>query len=144
MATFNPIPRRAAVVLLTVVLASCAKEPVTPPVYPSSGSVTFQKKPAQKAVVVLRPTAPDAPASVLPRGEVGADGKFRLSTFTADDGAPAGEYAVTITWPETKTDEAGDEVTKDRLKGRFNDPAKCQWKVQIKEGNNEVGPFTIE
>jgi len=144
LAISNPLPRLACLILLVVLLASCAKEQTPPPVYPASGSVTFQKKPATKAVVVLRPTAPDAPANVLPRGEVGADGKFQLATFATADGAPAGEYVVTITWPETKTDAAGDEVTNDRLKGRFSDPAKSQWRIQIKDGNNELGPFTIE
>jgi hypothetical protein len=81
---------------------------------------------------------------MLPHGEVGTDGKFQLGTFATADGAPAGEYVVTITWPETKTDATGDEVTHDRLKGRFRDPARSPWKVQIQEGTNLLGPFSLE
>lgn len=106
--------------------------------------MTFQKKPAAKAVVVLRPAAPGPLGDTLPHGEVGADGAFRIGTFGTGDGAPAGEYVITITWPEARTDPSGDEVTTDRLKGRFADPARSPWKVTIKEGENELGPFRLD
>lgn len=107
--------------------------------------MTFQNKPATKAVVVLRPLAPGPLKDVLPHGEVGSDGTFQIGTFAAGDGAPAGEYAVTITWPETTRDRDGAEVTGgDRLNGRYSDPARSKWKVQIKEGGNELEPFRLD
>ena len=129
--------------VLALTAASCSRES-RPPVYPVRGAVMFQKKPAAKAVVVLRPTAPGPPGATLPHGAVGPDGTFRIGTFGADDGAPAGEYVVTITWPEARTDPSGDEVTTDRLKGRFADPARSPWKVTIKEGENELGPLRLD
>lgn len=129
--------------VLALTATSCSREG-RPPVYPVRGTVTFQKKPAAKAVVVLRPVVPGSLNDPLPHGEVGADGTFRIGTFGAGDGAPAGEYVVTITWPEVRTDPSGDEVTADRLKGRFADPARSPWKVTIKEGENELGPFRLD
>lgn len=139
-------PKRSWSVLfaaLALTAASCSREG-RPPVYPVRGTATFQKKPAAKAVVVLRPAAPGAVNDALPHAEVGPDGSFRIGTFGADDGAPAGEYVVTITWPEARTDPSGDEVTTDRLKGRFADPARSPWKVTVKDGENELGPFRLD
>lgn len=94
---------------------------------------------------MLRPLAPHALGSPLPHGEVDADGRFRIGTYDTADGAPAGEYAVTITWPETKADPGGGEVTTgDRLGGRYSDPAKSKWKVQIRDGTNELEPFRLD
>jgi len=130
---------------LALTLTSCAREPPRVPVYATRGTVLFQKKPAPKAVVVLRPVSSGALKQLLPHGEVGSDGTFQIGTYDLTDGAPVGEYVVTITWPETKTDPAGEEVVGgDRLKGRYNDAAKGQWKVQIKEGSNELPPFLLD
>jgi hypothetical protein len=39
-------------------------------------------------------------ARLVPHAEVDADGSFRLTTtFRTGDGAPAGRYALTLTWP---------------------------------------------
>lgn len=95
-------------------------------------------------MVVLRPVS-DSLGSLLPHGEVGPDGSFRIETYEPGDGAPAGEYIVLITWPDLKTDPGGGEVAVgDRLNGRFKDPAKSPWKVLIKEGNNELEPFRLD
>lgn len=129
--------------LALLAVTACSRES-RPPVHPVRGSVTFQKKPAAGAVVVL-PAAPGPLKDVFPHGEVGPDGTFQIGTFAAGDGAPAGEYAVTITWPATKKDLDGVEVVGgDRLKGRFGDPAASKWKVQIKEGDNVLEPFRLD
>lgn len=136
---------RLGLFLVTLLaLTACSRER-RPPVHPVRGSVTFQKKTAVKTVVVLRPLAPGPLKDVFPHGEVGTDGTLLIGTFAPGDGAPAGEYAVTITWPEVKPDLDGVEVTGgDRLKGRFSDPAKSRWKVTIKEGVNELEPFRLD
>lgn len=129
--------------LLSLTLASCARTKALP-VYSVRGSVTFQKKPAGEAVVVLRPKSALA-GNLLPHGEVAHDGTFQISTYTKNDGAPAGEYAVTITWPQVKPDPAGGWMEgPDRLKGKFNDPNNAKWNVTIKEGSNDLPPFLLD
>lgn len=124
--------------------ASCSREP-RPPLYPAWGTATFHKKPAPGAVVVLHPVAPGPLKELLPHGEVGPDGAFRISTYAAGDGAPVGEYVVTITWPEVKVEPGGGEVFGgDRLGGRYNDPAKSKWKLQIRDGDNDLGRLEIK
>ncbi len=139
--------RRVALLLVApwlLVPASCSRD-TRPPRYPVRGTVTFQKRPATGAVVVLRPVSPAPLKEPLPHGEVGPDGTFRLSTFDVGDGAPAGEYVVTISWPEVKAEPGGGEVFgRDRLSGRYNDPAKSKWRVQIRERDNEIQPLEIK
>ncbi len=132
---------------LTLCLAGCSGETERLPVHPAHGTLTISGEPAPKAMVVLRAAgAPDPKRKELtPHGEVGADGKFRIGTYTSDDGAPAGNYFITITWPQSLKDPlTGDDVVEDRLLGRFDTPEKTGIKVTIKEGENKLDPIVIE
>lgn len=138
-------PRPCQLLALTAlmsVMAGCQKE-VQVPAHPVRGSVVYKGKPAAGVVVVLRPVAGQAarPSS----GTTAADGSFRITTFTPDDGAPAGEYVVTLTWPKSQIDPtSGDELTDDLLKGRYSDPAKSSWKITVREGENVLDPFNFD
>lgn len=136
-------PVRLAVAAVCLALASCSPDPGRPPLHPVSGSATFRGKAAVKAVVVLRPVS--GAKGQLPHAEVGEDGTFRIGTYADADGAPAGEYLVTVTWPEVKTDaRTGDEVVTDRLQRRFDDPQKGLRTVTVREGDNRLEPFRLD
>jgi hypothetical protein len=138
--------RPGASVLLAacaVLVSGCGGER-RPALHPVHGTVTLQGRPAEQAVVVLRPAIPGARPNPPSHGTVGPDGTFRLGTFAEADGVPVGEYLVTITWPLDKTDAAGDVLTIDRLKGRFAEPARSKWRVTIREGDNELEPFRLD
>ncbi len=130
------------VAFMALLTCSCSSRPT---VHPTSGTVTFQGKPAVKAIVILRPETTEPSTPPIPHGEVGPDGAFHIGTYADSDGAPAGNYTVTITWPETRKDPVThDDVTEDRLQGRYRDPAKSTWQVTIKPGDNELPPFRLE
>jgi len=132
-------------VLLWVVAASSCSHERRPALNPVRGTVTVQNKPAEKAIVVLRPVLSGPLKGPLPHAEVGPDGSFRISTYKEADGAPEGEYIVTITWPESRKDpETGDDVSDDRLQGRYADPSTSKLRATIKPGDNELSPFRIE
>ena len=132
------------IAILAVVFSSCTRN-THPPLYPVQGMVTVQMKPAKNAVVVLRPISPGPLKDLLPHAEVSPDGVFRIGTYAANDGAPAGDYIVTITWPASRTDpKTGDVISEDLLMGRYNHPAKSQWTITIKPGNNELEPFRLD
>lgn len=145
-----PLPKSWTIRFLAVLsfcVAACSSEVERVPVHPVQGSVTVSGAPAPKLMVVLRPArTPDAKVKDLtPHGEVGADGKFRIGTYAADDGAPAGVYFVTLTWPQSQKDPlTGDDVVEDRLEGRFDTPEKSGIKVTIKEGENKLDPIVLE
>src|SRR5262245_15325321 len=68
-----------------------------PALAPLTGHVSFDGQPAAGATVIFHPL--EAPADApRPTATVGTDGTFTLGTYQPGDGAPAGEYAVTVEW----------------------------------------------
>jgi hypothetical protein len=107
-------------------------------VYPVHGVVLDGKnKPAKGAVVVFHPTAGDA-QDCRPVGTVDDNGEFVLTTYQSGDGAPAGDYVVTLVRPaprRTPLDREGGDL----LQGRFADPAASKITVTVeKQTDNEV------
>lgn len=135
---------------VAALLAGCGKsEPGEKPVFPVSGSVFVDGKPAKGAVVMFHPLPITQGRFdiVRSRGTVGDDGTFKLSTYKNDDGAPEGEYAVTVYWPGKRqgkaADEDGADLPPDQLGLRFNDPAKTTLKAQVKALETKLEPFRI-
>ena len=105
------------------------------PVFPAKGKVTVAGKAAERAQVVFHPVADAGPNTPRPTGVVGADGTFTLSTYTEGDGAPAGEYVVTVVWPESASAIGGDADTGgDRLGGRYANPKTSGLKATVADG----------
>jgi hypothetical protein len=117
---------------------------------PVRGTVLYDGRPAKGAVVVFHPKADDSLTARRPSGVVGDDGTFTLSTLTPGDGAAAGEYLVTIVWPEEAaparpalgTEPPPDPA--DRLKGRYADRAGSGLSAVVRPGTNQVPPFEIK
>jgi hypothetical protein len=66
-----------------------------------------------------------------------ADGTFALSTYTANDGAPAGEYAVTVVWWKPLVDANG-KPGPNLLPERYARPETTPLRATVKAGTNEV------
>src|SRR5262249_10301058 len=102
-----------------------------------------QKKGAAGAVVYFNPTDPNYGDLNKPVGKVNEDGTFTLTTYEQGDGAPAGEYVVTIVWPaprKTPLDPEGG----DRLQGRFADPKSSKIRFTVnKESENNVPDIVL-
>ena len=133
--------------LLPVALAGfgCGSKEQRKPVYPVQGKVFVGGKPAEKASVIFHPLNDSDPNALRPTGEVGPDGSFKLSTYTAGDGAPAGDYAVTVSWYEGSSAIGGDaDSGPDRLGGRYANPQTSGLHAQVREGSNEVPPFHLK
>jgi hypothetical protein len=97
-------------------------------------------------VVTFHPVSPTGENKLRPRGVTRADGTFRLTTYTTGDGAAAGDYAVTLYWPEKEDPdlEARGVDAKDRFQNRFKDPRRPYKRVTVRDGNNELDPFVID
>lgn len=136
-------PRSVSVAFITLVgLAGCGGEPTSRVVvYPVEGTVLVGGRPADNVRVMFHPlSGGDTP--VYPVGVSWAGGTFQLTTMKPGDGAPAGEYAVTVLWPDPSNpmDECGcpDPAAHDRLRGQYLDPAKTTLRATIQPGRNEV------
>ena len=131
-------------------LAACGDQ--RPPAYPVTGQVLFENKPAEHAIVIFHPDATDEElAQLRPHGTVDANGHFELTTYVSGDGAPAGSYRVTVTWPSSDpADRVAAEDPEytpsgpDRLKGRFANPSATELKATVKSGSNVLAPFELK
>ena len=63
---------------------------------PVSGTVTRDGKPVGGAMVVLHPVAEIAGLTQKPMAVTDETGQFAVTTFERGDGAPIGEYQVTV------------------------------------------------
>ena len=122
-----------------VCCGSCAKKDGRVPVFPVHGQVLVGNKPAPKAFVVFHPAGVQNPQALRPYGHAGEDGSFRLTTYDADDGAPAGEYRVTIVWLAP----GGGEDPPDLLKGRYRNFEASPLRATVQQGPTELAPFKL-
>lgn len=86
---------RALPAFLLAVVAGCGGDG-RPPVYSVDGTLTYTDgTPVPGGASVTFHAEADG-KTYQARGAVGPDGKFRLTTFAADDGAVAGEHKVSV------------------------------------------------
>ena len=119
---------------VTLLVTGCGQ--ATPQkTYAVSGEIFVQGQPASGARLALQPAAA-ADLQLWPRGFpfaiVEPDGKFRFSCYAENDGAPAGDYKLLVTWIE------GDGIPNE-------DPAapKPKNRVDAKYGSAQTTPLSV-
>jgi len=108
------------------------------PVNPVHGTVYFEGTPTPNAVVTFFLIDKDTKRFTRSAdGMAEADGTFSLSSYVANDGAPVGEYAVTVVWPDPYIDresKPGPNLLPDRYAKADTTPLRAT----VKAGTNEV------
>src|SRR5262249_12969515 len=112
------------------------KEHYRRPTYETKGRVYYKGQPLVGAYVVLqgveKPRAPRAD------GVAEADGKVRFSTYTAFDGARAGEYIVTVEQRKPFFTPEGKRGP-DALDGKYAPASRSSLRFTVKAGGpNEL------
>ena len=126
--------------MMLVSLASCGSSDRIA-VYPIEGTVTCNGNPTVGAMVVFHPVNPtEKTKKVRSAGKVDAEGRYWLSTYGPKDGAPAGEYRVTIIWPGAG--DGGDAPGPDRFGGKYANPNASPLKATVVAGSN--APINLE
>lgn len=134
----------ASVALAGLALTSCSRSAAF---YPVEGEVFFEGEPATGALVVLHPTENAAPAAVRPSGYVDAQGNVKLTSYLAPsrsyrNGAPAGEYIVTISWLPMDVKEylskRPNAPLPDKLQGRYSQPQNSSLRAKVLERPTEL------
>jgi hypothetical protein len=90
----------AKVALLTASLGAvlgCGGKSDRIAVHPFRSKVVFSAPEAASAMVVFHPVGNADPKAPRSFATLEKDGSFELSTFDTRDGAPVGDYAVTLT-----------------------------------------------
>lgn len=134
---------RSLLLFVLVALAGCGR-PTAPAIvmYPVEGRLIVSGIPAVNAQVALHPIG-EPTSSYHPVGTTGADGRFRLTTHTTGDGAPAGEYVVTVIWTNHELFGGdcpcgADPTQHDRLCGAYADPATSRLRATVRAQHNEI------
>jgi hypothetical protein len=139
-------PIWGATLLCLVVLAGCGRTTKLEslPTFPAEGKVLVRGKPAEGVQVFFHPREPSQRGK--PRGITGADGRFQLRTYRDGDGAPAGEYTITVYWPGPYNPKLPkeDQIPPDRLGERFMNPKSSTLRATIAAGPNTLAPIEIQ
>ena len=119
-------------------------------VHPARGSALFRGKPISGGAIYLHPVLSASQAVPKPHARVAPDGTFQLSTYREHDGAPPGEYAVTVSWRVPANKQSADELKeedwdqgREQLPARYQDPQKSGLRVTIQPGQNELPPLRL-
>jgi len=138
-------PYRAA--LLTVTLAAvlgtlgCGRGPK---VYPVEGQVLVGGKPAPRATVTFHPVREAEGPVVRPTAQADEQGKFQLTTFQKGDGAPAGDYKVTVSlYLATRRSPQEDPTPVNYLPERYSQADASGLKATVSPGDNRIDPFRL-
>lgn len=127
--------------LLAVIVGGCGgKTETRPPTFPVSGKVLSKSQPVDGAMLMFHPVN-SALKQIYGYAKTEKDGTFKVSTFDAGDGAPEGDYSVTITWPTVVPEDGG--YGDDRYQGKFNNPASTPFKAKVTKPATELAPFEV-
>lgn len=121
--------------------------------YPVEGSIFFNDRPAEGALVVFFPEVNDTLNATVPSATVAKDGSFKLDT-NGKPGAPAGKYKVVvkIAMPpgKEKTLEPppipGDTERKapeKYVQGPFADRTTTTLTADVKKTNTQLEPIRL-
>lgn len=154
MITRSVRPARALGLAAVLLLLPACSDSGMKPTFPVAGQVLYQGQPAKGAVVSFHPLGDNAQAKprILPNADCDADGRFALSTYNQHDGAPTGEYAVTVFWPGPKgkrqAEDEGDEEErgeeKNQLPALYGNKDSTPLRFTVKPGDNPSADFDIK
>jgi hypothetical protein len=131
--------------LSAALLCAACNKSARPRPFPVHGQVLFQGKPTPNAVVVFHPLDNAAAKQERPVGRVNEDGSFRLTTYGENDGAPEGDYAVTVEWRRAARAPNGEfEPGPNVLPVRYSKPATSTLRVRVTPAENELTPFQLK
>jgi hypothetical protein len=121
--------------LFFLLLAGCSQQETRVPTYPVRGRVTVDGKPPGSALQIeCHPVAGmDTRNPTVSRTESDEAGNFKISTYAAGDGVPAGDYVLTVTWL-TFNLMSRDYTGPDKLNGRYADAKTSDLKVTVMPG----------
>jgi hypothetical protein len=106
-----------------------------------SGKVTVNGEPVKDLWVTLHAVDPNM--KDRPVGRTDADGNFIIATYSGGDGAPEGEWNITIEWL-THQRRNNEWVGPDKLKDQYNKPDSTPFKVTVGKEPIILPPYELK
>lgn len=119
-----------------VTFLGCTSKPSWEATFPASGTVIFKGKPLDGADILLFPIDASVPEIVRPRAKSDAEGRFNIWTYQQGDGAPAGEYKVTIVRQAVSISNGTVVAKPNDLPVKYSKLETSDLKIQIAAGKN--------
>lgn len=133
---------RQSLALIAVVLLSFGCEGNKGPrVYPVKGRVILNGQPAANVRVMFHPEQPWEGTMSVPAAWTEADGTFTLTTFSANDGAPAGDYRVVLEVPEYRTNKGEGP---NRMPDPYSNYQTTPLKAHVDPQPNDLAPIEVK
>jgi hypothetical protein len=143
--------RRLAMVATLLVastfpLLGCSRTSAIPgevPVFPLKGQITLDGQPTPGAFVTFHPATGEKANAVQPTAWVDKDGSFALTTYRAGDGAPAGEYVVTVHWQQLVGVGDNARLGPNLIPPRYDNPQASDLRFRVAQGANELAAIRL-
>ena len=114
------------------------------PAFPVHGQVRMNGQAANHAQVNFIPVGDAGPDAVHPIGEVDGQGRFTLTSYVAGDGAPEGEYRVTVAWFLASGRPGDDGPPLNYLPAAYALPESTPLHAVVGKGGAELQPFDLK
>jgi hypothetical protein len=115
-----------------------------PECHPVRGQISYKGKPLAEAMVVLHRRDGDVQGAHKPIAYTTATGGFSMTTANPGDGAPPGEYAITVELRAPQT--IGEEDVRNGpnlLPAKYALPASSGLKCVVEQGENEIPAINL-
>ena len=145
-------PHFLHLVFCTVILG-CAEESsfkATVPVFPASGKILHLGKPLAGVILIFHST--DVNQKIKSQATTDNDGKFVATTFKTADGAPEGDYTITLVVPNNESDSTREDAATERqirkegpvlFPSKYQNPATSPLKVKVTKNQPDLGILEI-
>jgi hypothetical protein len=125
-------------------LIGCSEsKPERVAVHPAVGTLTVKGQPAPGAFVTLHPKTKFGEDVPPPRANVDKNGSYKLTTFSGNDGAPEGEYTVTVRWYKPIKQGADLLQGPNVIPAKYTRPESSDLTVRIAAGDNSLPPIKL-
>ncbi len=136
--------RQVLVLLSAAAWCFGCSESEKPTCFPVHGQVVYRGQPLAEALVVFHPLPQGAGETPKPIAYTDPQGHYQLTTWQTHDGAPPGEYKITVELREARL--VGEETIRDGrnlLPPQYGDWQQTPLHYMVAPGENEVPPLEI-
>lgn len=135
------------------VILGCGEESSfksTVPVFPASGKILYQGKPLAGVILIFHST--DVNQKIKAQATTDDDGKFVATTFKTADGAPEGDYTITLVVPNNESDSTREDAATERqirkegpvrFPSKYQNPTTSPLKVKVIKNQPDLGILEI-